>query len=576
MKRAILLARVSTPEQAKADRTSLDFQEAHMRAYCADFNLNPLKVIREDQSGRTMHRDGLEEALDMLERDEADVLVTYKIARLSRNFVDSVVLRDKLRRMGKELHYSELRTKSGSTAKERLPEDVLAILAEIEADEIAERADMGRKGKVAKQKWLGIGRSPYGYKRVGHGRSSTMIIDEWAALEDPQPRDVLLSRIEAGEVVPDVLAALREGKATAVVIRCAFVWYVHGDGESGPMSIKKIVQKLTDLGIPTPTDMLPHYSAVHKKQGYAVWHRMTVQRFLRNRGYAGSYEHFKHQTIDGRTYMRPKEEWKAIPIPALISEDLWAAVQRKMDIGRAMSPRGATYEYLVARRIQCECGYLLRASTSASGTRRKTDGGRSRFSYYRCRGRRGDQNVRPCDMPTLASKKIDARIWEWVKTDLGDPVVLERKLREIQEQQQEATGGQQEALRALTEHSVQIEGEMERIGRQYGRGVTPEHILDKLMLEQRTLLEKLEQEITKKQREIETPLSDETIASLVAFSEDFGSRLGTLEKTFEGRRRVIEGLDVRVQVLRRTGQIFLKARSLLCPDGMVLLVDSIS
>src|SRR5258706_10501306 len=151
-KRAVLYARVSTPRQAEL--YSLDYQIQQEQAYVADADLHVVAELRDDQSGRKIERDGLEEACQMLERDEADVLVTWKLDRLHRNYVNSVLLRDRIRRAGKQLHYAQSRSVSGKTARERLPEDIGYIMAEIEADDIAERTSGGKRQKIEQgEKW---------------------------------------------------------------------------------------------------------------------------------------------------------------------------------------------------------------------------------------------------------------------------------------------------------------------------------------------------------------------------------------------------------------------------------------
>ena len=94
-KRFINYARVSTPRQAEL--YSLKYQLEHERIYVADIGGVVVKEIEDDQSGRTLARDGLAEAMAMLETDQADALVTWKIDRLHRNYVNMVLLRDQIR-----------------------------------------------------------------------------------------------------------------------------------------------------------------------------------------------------------------------------------------------------------------------------------------------------------------------------------------------------------------------------------------------------------------------------------------------------------------------------------------------
>jgi len=196
--RAILYARVSTPRQAEL--YSLDYQLQQERTYTHEVGFTIVAELDEDKSGRKLDsRDQLEEACQMLERNEADVLVVWKFDRLHRNYVNSVLLRDRIRRAGKEIHYAQSRTISGKTARQRLPEDLQYIMAEIEADDIAERTAQGKANKVAAGKWMGAGKAPYGYSKVGRGRDTEMVINE----------------------------------QEAAVVRQIFDWYAYGEGWRG-------------------------------------------------------------------------------------------------------------------------------------------------------------------------------------------------------------------------------------------------------------------------------------------------------------------------------------------------------
>ncbi len=97
----------------QAELYSLDFQLAQEQTYAEETGLIVVAVMKDDQSGRKMDRDLLEEACRMLEADEADVLVTWKFDRLHRNYVNSVILRDRIRKAGKEIHYAQTRQVSG-------------------------------------------------------------------------------------------------------------------------------------------------------------------------------------------------------------------------------------------------------------------------------------------------------------------------------------------------------------------------------------------------------------------------------------------------------------------------------
>src|SRR6266511_2994752 len=115
-KRAINLARVSTPQQAKL--YSLDHQLEQERAYDREMGFEIVAEFKDDTSGRKLERDGLEQACQMLENNEADILVVWKFDRLHRHYVNSVLMRERIRKAGKQIHYAQSRIVSGKTARE--------------------------------------------------------------------------------------------------------------------------------------------------------------------------------------------------------------------------------------------------------------------------------------------------------------------------------------------------------------------------------------------------------------------------------------------------------------------------
>src|SRR5437773_8635951 len=87
---------------------------------------------------------------------------------------------------------------------------------------------------------------------------------------------------------------------------------------------------------------------------------------------------------------------------------------------------------------------------------------------YRCSGRyASDNRMHLCDMPQLQYQQVDDRVWEWVKEDIGNPVVLERKLREIQAGQQEENRGKEEAQVTILKHKAELEADLKSLGTLY-------------------------------------------------------------------------------------------------------------
>jgi site-specific DNA recombinase len=536
-KRAINYARVSTPRQAEL--YSLDYQLEQEQAYDAEMGFVVIAEFRDDQSGRRIDRDGLEEACQMLERDEADVLITWKFDRLHRNYVNSVVLRERIRKVGKDIHYAQSRQVSGKTARERLPEDLQFIMAEIDADTILENTTGGRLRKAKAGKWIGLNKPPYGYQRSGRGHDAAMEIYE----------------------------------KQAAIVRLVFLWYVIGEGESGPLSTDAIAKRLIAMGTPTPLDDMQQENPT-RKRAFGQWNRGSIYKILNQPAYMGIFYQYRYKQVGGNRVINPnKEEWVGVPVPAIISGELYEAAQRRLEKGREISPRASVDTYLVGRRIWCECGYKMR-SLNTSKTFTMQNGNVHSYTYhnYVCPGKREvDKTVaHRCDMPIQAVKKVDARVWQWITEEIANPEVLERKLREVQSGQQQKSSTITDGLEALYRNRETVEAELKRIGMLYAKEGMPSHIVDELIAEQSHKLVLTNEEIKRREHDRETPLTDEAIMTLVQFSAAFRQKLETVGKTFEGRRTVIDGLDTKVTVFRKDGEIWLKLQSILRPDGVAV------
>jgi DNA invertase Pin-like site-specific DNA recombinase len=569
--RAINLARVSTPRQAEL--YSLDYQLEQMRAYDAEVGLMVVAEFKDDVSGRKLDRDGLEEACQMLERNEADVLVTWKFDRLHRNYVNSVLLRERIRKAGKEIHYAQSRTVSGKTARQRLPEDLQYIMAEIDADDIVERNQTGMRNKAAKAgKWLGLNRPPFGYVKRGQGKTAEMVIDDWDGLKDEKDGPAFVHAIQGGEIPAEVLPLLQAGSAQAVVVRLIYTWYVYGDGEGKPISALAIVNRLTALKIPPPE---AHLTKRHHLKVRAIdeWNRAYIYKLLRQTAYSGVIYHFRWKKVGTSVIANPnKNEWIPVSVPQIVDTAIWNEAQKKLDTGRQFSRRASVNKYLVGRRIRCECGYKMRG-TPMHHSYTRLDGHTTHYEYskYMCPGvtskRIGDVS-RTCDMAKVRVSEVDDQVWTWIKEDIDSPEVLERKLHEIQEGQSAVHNDRRAILDTLYAHRTEIEDELSRLGTLYAKQGMPARIVDDLIAEHGHKLQLTEEEIRKLEGQLSTPLTDETIITLIQFSADFAAHLEAVESTFEGRRTVVDGLDVEVTIFRKDDGVYMKMKSLLRPDGL--------
>lgn len=98
--RAITYRRVSTDEQADSG-AGLDAQDATITAALAARGWELVAaLVDEGRSGATLNRPALTDALDRLDRGEADALVVAKLDRLSRSVLDFASITERAKRRG--------------------------------------------------------------------------------------------------------------------------------------------------------------------------------------------------------------------------------------------------------------------------------------------------------------------------------------------------------------------------------------------------------------------------------------------------------------------------------------------
>jgi len=162
MMRAILYLRVSTTDQANHG-VSLDSQQAKLGAYAALYDLVVVATITDaGESAKTLNRPGLQQALGMLRRGEADGLVVLKLDRLTRSVADWQELIDGYfgDRAGKQL-FSVQDSIDTRTAAGRMVLNILLACSQWEREAIGERTAAALQHKITKGERAGGIR--YGY-----------------------------------------------------------------------------------------------------------------------------------------------------------------------------------------------------------------------------------------------------------------------------------------------------------------------------------------------------------------------------------------------------------------------------
>lgn len=167
--KAIGYARVSTDGQVM-DGVSLDAQQARIRAWCEanGYSLIGLHVDAGLSGSRSDNRPALQAALNEACRTKAAFIV-YSLSRLARSTKDAITFSERLAKNGADLVSLSERIDT-TTASGKMVFRMLAVLAEFERDQVAERT----KGALAHLRNQGkriSGKIPYGYDLAGDGEN---------------------------------------------------------------------------------------------------------------------------------------------------------------------------------------------------------------------------------------------------------------------------------------------------------------------------------------------------------------------------------------------------------------------
>ncbi|MGH9010004.1 MAG: recombinase family protein, partial [Acidimicrobiia bacterium] len=391
----------------------------------------------------------------------------------------------------------------------RLLIQMQGVIAEYEKAKLSERARRGKLYRVRAGEAV-FGRVPYGYRRVPRG---------------PQgPAHLVIYEPEAA------------------VARRIFDEYVAGS------SLRQIARGLYDDRVPTAS-------------GKQMWSPTVVSALLTNPTYMGKAAWYRtvHVTPPGggRTQRRrrPKEDWVEVSVPAIVSEETFAAAQAARANHAAFSPRRTTPgQWLLRRLVICgSCGVHTRAQqmTSSSGKVNR---------YYSCAYHDpvlagGPERV--CKERRIRADELDSFVYDKIRDVLLRPDVLlagEAALAGRQAPDDELLDTQ---LKRLARRIEQADAERRRLADLYQAGIIDIGELRRRGSEvtaRKATLEVEEAELTKRHRELAG--QNQLRHRLENFAAHVANGFDNLD--FEDRQRL---LRLVIEQVRVTGwQVDIKLR----------------
>ncbi len=432
-----IYARVSSEQQAVTNTIASQLAALQQRVKADGLSLSAeLQFVDEGYSGATLVRPALERLRDLAAVGGLDRLIVHSPDRLARKYAYQVLLVDELQRAGVEVVF--LNRELGRSPEDDLLLQVQGMMAEYERAKILERSRRGKRHAADSGSVNALCGAPYGYcyidKHSGAGQARYEIHLEQAA-----------------------------------VVRQIFEWVGRERA-----TINEVCRRLQESGVRTQT-------------GKQVWDRATIWGMLKNPAYKGMAAFGKTSIGQMRQRLRPgrghspqprrpysiypvaTEEWIGIPVPALVDEAMFEAVQQQLSENRQrarQSQRGA--KYLLQGLVVCKlCSYSYYGKPVSN----KAAKGKTRdYAYYRCIGtdgyRFGGQRI--CSNTQVRTDLLEVAVWREVRALLEHPQRLEQ---EYHRREQEPNNAKQQNLTSLEAQIFKLRRGMGRLIDSYADGL---------------------------------------------------------------------------------------------------------
>ncbi len=513
---AAFYARVSSEGQARGNTIASQVAALHERAAADDAAVGPEHAyVDEGRSGATLARPALERLRDAVAGGEIDRVYVHAPDRLARRYAYQVLLVDEFRRGGVEVVF--LNRPIGGSAEDDLLLQVQGVIAEYERARILERNRRGRRHAARSGAVSAMCAAPFGYRYVSrHFGGGTAQF----------------------EVVED----------EARVVRQLFTWV-----GIERISLREACRRLQSMGCATRT-------------GLTQWDTTTICGMLRNPAYQGTAMFGRtRSTASAQVRLRPirghplpprqassshtavpREEWIAIPVPALVDTDLFDTVQAQVDENRRRKRDGRRRPgWLLQGLVVCrQCGYAFYGKMA-----RGTVGGRqpADYGYYRCTGtdayKFGGQAL--CGNRSVRSDKLEQAVWRQVEMVLDDPqrVAIEHERRAAEARD----GKAHENVDAIDRQIARMQRGIDRLIDSYTEQIIEED-------EFKPRIAGLKQRVARIQAErdaaVATYEAERSLQLVIGRLSEFVGRVrtGLDQLDWHGRREVIRALVRRIEI----------------------------
>ena len=496
--KAVLYARVSSDRQEQED--TVQSQLGELRAALEDAGVSDWQeFIDEGYARDNLVRPALDRLRDLAAQRDVSKVYVQAPDRLASG-ARLVILAEEFQEQDVDVVF--LKGSVESTPEGKLLLHMQGAIAEYERTKISERT---RRGKLywARQGAMVGGHAPYGYRFIRRS-------------------DIHRARLEISEFQASVV---REMYRLVLEER---------------LSTRGLARYLEGRAIPTP-------------RGANQWSPTTIDRILRNPVYMGTFfyqrtesalpskrlstDPYKQSRKTG-SKPRPQGDWIAIPVPVIVDEPVWNAVQGQLRQNSLHSPRNnKRHGYLLRGLVRCP-----RCGGAYTGYSQKG------YRGYRCQRR--DPTVsstgQRCKPGAVSAQRLEDAVWDAISESLQQPQLLADEYRR---RLSENAGAQ-----PFAEERKKLGIALKRVAAQEDR-VTEAYVSEAMDLDRyKEEMEKLKshrQELDRSQREIDQRQrqkqdTQKALAHLERFCHQVSKGLTSL--TFDERQQLLRLVIERITV----------------------------
>ncbi|MDE3070865.1 MAG: recombinase family protein, partial [Acidobacteriota bacterium] len=246
--RVCLYTRISTDEENQP--TSLHSQRERLERFVSSQEGWRVVAHEEDRAtGTKLDRPGLQAALELARQGKIDLLLVYRVDRLSRKVRQLAQLAEELDRAGVALRSATEPFDTGAAAG-RMMLQMLAVFAEFEHATIVDRITAGIERRAKEGRWAS-GRVAFGYRRdeqklvVADERESPVVKRIFRLYAEDRLGTTSIARLLAEDHAPAPARGWQPAVVQWLLQNEAYLGRVNWRGESFPGLHEPLVDEQT-------------------------------------------------------------------------------------------------------------------------------------------------------------------------------------------------------------------------------------------------------------------------------------------------------------------------------------------